>query len=74
MSENRTGLAAISLSKGASLTTDSVTWLPLQGLRAASASVPIAPWNTQGDGMYIVSVMSRVDPSVLLGWLDHGRQ
>lgn len=72
LSENRAGLAAISVADSIALSTDKLTWIPLQSIKATAASAAIAPWNTKGNGMYIISSMSKEEPKQLLKWLDKG--
>lgn len=72
LTENRAGAAALSLNEAANLTGGKAAWVPLPGMRADSLHAPIAPWNTQPAGTYIVSTMSKVKPDVLLEWLDRG--
>lgn len=73
---NQAGLSALSLSRAASLTSDSASdsaiWSPLAGIRADAGSAPIAPWNKRGNGIYIVTVMSKTDSKTILEWLDRG--
>lgn len=72
LSENLTGLAAMSVTEAAQLSTGQAVWVPLSGIQATSASPRIAPWKLEGNGMYIISTMSRTDPELLLNWLNRG--
>ncbi|MCA0754288.1 hypothetical protein KP806_04455 [Paenibacillus sp. N4] len=72
LSGNQAGLSAISLSQAAALTSDSSIWSPLPGIKADAGSTAIAPWNTRGNGMYIVTVMTKTDRKAILEWLDRG--
>ncbi|WP_082311184.1 stalk domain-containing protein [Paenibacillus sp. FJAT-27812] len=69
---NKAGLAALNINEAAALTGDDSVWLPLTTVKASSTSVPIAPWNTQGNGTYIVSKNSKLGAKQILAWLDHG--
>ncbi|UVI27461.1 extracellular solute-binding protein [Paenibacillus spongiae] len=73
LKQGKTGIAAMSFDQAASMSEDKkASWLPLSGIRAKLDSTPIAPWKSSGNGMYIVSSMSRVNPELLLQWLDRG--
>ncbi|MCQ6562075.1 stalk domain-containing protein [Paenibacillus mendelii] len=73
LQQGRTGLSAISFDLAVSLSDDKKTeWVPLPGIQATMDSTPIAPWNTTGNGMYIVSSMARVKPELVLQWLEKG--
>ncbi|MDQ8733065.1 extracellular solute-binding protein [Paenibacillus sp. LHD-38] len=69
---NKAGLASMSINEAASLTGKDAIWLPLKSIRASSASSPIAPWTTQGNGTYIVAKTSKLDTKQILAWLDYG--
>jgi|GEM_PF-1119479 len=70
--DNRAGIATLSLNDTASLSADKVNWIPLTGLKADSLGTPIAPWATQDAGTYIVTKMSKIDPKLILAWLERG--
>lgn len=69
---SKAGLASMTISQAAGLTGEYAVWLPLKSIRAASASSPIAPWATQGNGTYIVSKTSKLEIKQILAWLDYG--
>ncbi len=69
---NHAGVASLSLAEAASLSSGSVDWTPLSGLKADASSAPIAPWATQDAGTYIVTKMSKVEPKRILAWLERG--
>ncbi|SMF78089.1 ABC-type glycerol-3-phosphate transport system, substrate-binding protein [Paenibacillus uliginis N3/975] len=67
------GLAVLKFDEAAKLTLDKQgSWTPLSGLKASSNAPEIAPWNSAGGGMYIVSRMAKVDAVKVLEWLDRG--
>ncbi|SFE20662.1 extracellular solute-binding protein [Paenibacillus algorifonticola] len=72
LSENLTGLAAMSVTEAAQLSTGQAVWVPLSGIQATTSSPMIAPWKLEGNGMYIISRMSRTDPELMLNWLNRG--
>lgn len=72
MKDDRVGLVSVSIEQAAELSTEQEAWLPLATLKATSTSASIAPWNSAGNGAYIVSKMAKQDPSLLLKWLDYG--
>ncbi|WP_161601625.1 extracellular solute-binding protein [Paenibacillus luteus] len=69
---NKAGLASMSINEAAELTSDDAIWLPLQTIKATSASSPIAPWRSQGNGTYIVTKISKVETKQVLSWLNYG--
>jgi putative aldouronate transport system substrate-binding protein len=72
LQDQKIGAAAMTLTDAAALSSDSKSWLPLSELKAGQAGTPIAPWNTNGNGMYIVSVMAKQPAEDVLKWLDEG--
>ncbi|MDF2837358.1 MAG: transporter substrate-binding protein, partial [Paenibacillus sp.] len=72
MQGERVGLGSLTIEQAASLSDDDAVWVPLGTLKANSTSAAIAPWNSAGNGSYIISVMARQDPDVLLQWLNYG--
>lgn len=72
LNSNQAGFAAITLDEAAARTANGVSWKPLSSLKADSSSPSIAPWNTRGNGMYIISTMNKNDPAILLDWLERG--
>ncbi|MNZ83652.1 Lipoprotein LipO precursor [compost metagenome] len=72
ISSNQVGLAALNVGNAASLSSEAAEWVPLARLKANSTATAVAPWNTRGSGMYIISTMSRHEPKLLLEWLDRG--
>lgn len=73
--KGQSGLAILSFDDAAKLTLDNKgTWTPVSGLKATSTAQEIAPWNSAGGGVYIVSSMSRIEPAKVLEWLDQGIQ
>ncbi|WP_081418811.1 extracellular solute-binding protein [Paenibacillus sp. Leaf72] len=72
LSENLTGLAAMSVTEAAQLSAGQAVWVPLSGIQATSASPAIAPWKLEGNGMYIISAMTRTEPGLMLNWLNRG--
>ncbi|MEI7025967.1 extracellular solute-binding protein [Paenibacillus sp. y28] len=78
--QGRVGLAAMSLEQAAEASTlsdhaaggSAPLWVPLAKLQAGSNS-PIAPWNSEGSGLYIIPRTVPTDKAVkLLEWLDQG--
>lgn len=72
LADGKVGLAAMTIGEAASLTSDEAVWLPLSSIRADDGASPAAPWNSGGDGAYILTVMARQTPEQLLEWLNHG--
>jgi ABC-type glycerol-3-phosphate transport system substrate-binding protein len=69
---NKAGLASLNINEAADLTADDSIWLPLAAVKASSTSSSIAPWNTQGNGTYIVSKNAKLGSKQILAWLNHG--
>lgn len=74
MQGDRVGLGSVTIEQAASFSDDDAVWVPLGTLKAASTSSEVAPWNSAGNGSYIISVMARQDPGVLLQWLNYGME
>lgn len=72
MQGDRVGLGSVTIEQAASLSGDDAVWVPSGTLKADSTSAAVAPWNSAGNGSYIISVMARQDPDLLLNWLNHG--
>lgn len=71
--KGQTGLAVLKFDDAAKLTLDKRgSWTPISGLKAKADAQAIAPWNSAGGGVYIISSMSKVEPEKVLKWLDQG--
>ncbi|WP_214629457.1 stalk domain-containing protein [Paenibacillus agaridevorans] len=66
------GLASLTIEQAAEQSEDDAVWVPLGSLKADSSSASIAPWNSAGNGSYIITAMAKEDPDLLLQWLNYG--
>ncbi|KKO52822.1 stalk domain-containing protein [Paenibacillus sp. DMB20] len=73
--KGKTGLAVLKFDDAAKMTLDNMGhWTPVSGLRAGAGATEIAPWNSAGGGVYIVSSMSKAEPAKALEWLNRGME
>jgi ABC-type glycerol-3-phosphate transport system substrate-binding protein len=74
MQGDRVGLGALTVEQAATLGDDDAVWVPLGTLKTNATGIAVAPWNSAGSGSYIITVMARQDPDILLQWLNYGME